>query len=214
MSKKTKKKRVTRVVKGREEKKNKILRAAEKVFAKKGFDGARMDDIAKTCRMPKPNLYYYYKSKKEIYQIIIMEILDEWGKAFEELSIDRDPKESLEAYIKAKLKYSREHSFASKIVGGETIRDTNLLIKSQNETLRRITREKCEVIQAWVDAGKIDPVEPQHFLIMIWASTQFYADFDDHVKTNLGVKRLTDDDYDNAEKVLIHVILKGCGLSS
>lgn len=213
MNKKKRKKPVTRVIKGREEKKNKILRAAEKVFAKKGYDGARMDDIARTCRIPKANLYYYYKSKKEIYQIIISDLLLEWGKAFDEISIDRDPKEAIRAYIKAKIKYSKEHPVVSKIVGAETIRETNVIIKTQNDDLKRISKEKLEVVNTWIKEGKIDPIDPQHFLFIIWASTQFYADFDHHVKIALGVKQLSDADYEKAEEVLSHVILKGCGLT-
>ena len=78
-------KRVLREVRAREKKENKILRAAERVFVKKGFDGTRMEDIAKASGLPKPNVYYYFKTKKEIYRRIISELHDEWSKAFEEI---------------------------------------------------------------------------------------------------------------------------------
>jgi AcrR family transcriptional regulator len=44
-----------------------ILEAAEKVFARSGYYQARVDDIAEEAELAKGTLYYYFKSKDEIY---------------------------------------------------------------------------------------------------------------------------------------------------
>jgi len=44
-----------------------ILDAAESVFARKGYYETRMDDIALKAELAKGTLYYYFKSKDEIY---------------------------------------------------------------------------------------------------------------------------------------------------
>ncbi|MBY0217815.1 TetR/AcrR family transcriptional regulator [Paenibacillus illinoisensis] len=44
----------------------KILAAAEEVFAEKGFDGARVDEIAKRANVNKAMLYYYFQSKEQL----------------------------------------------------------------------------------------------------------------------------------------------------
>lgn len=44
-----------------------ILGAAESVFARKGYHETRMDDIADEAELAKGTLYYYFKSKDEIY---------------------------------------------------------------------------------------------------------------------------------------------------
>jgi AcrR family transcriptional regulator len=44
-----------------------ILLAAENVFAERGYYQARMDDIAEVAELAKGTLYYYFKSKDEIY---------------------------------------------------------------------------------------------------------------------------------------------------
>jgi AcrR family transcriptional regulator len=49
-----------------EERKNQILEAAIAVFARLGFRGARMDDIAEQAGLSKGALYLYYKSKDAI----------------------------------------------------------------------------------------------------------------------------------------------------
>lgn len=44
----------------------KILAVSEKMFATKGFDAARVDDIAVKARVNKALIYYYFKSKNAI----------------------------------------------------------------------------------------------------------------------------------------------------
>jgi AcrR family transcriptional regulator len=44
-----------------------ILSAAESIFAEKGYYETRMDDIALKAELSKGTLYYYFKSKDEIY---------------------------------------------------------------------------------------------------------------------------------------------------
>src|SRR6058998_2187979 len=44
-----------------------ILEAARKVFARKGFHDATVDDIAIAAGVAKGTLYLYYQSKRELY---------------------------------------------------------------------------------------------------------------------------------------------------
>ncbi len=50
-----------------------ILRAARKVFFKKGFMEATMDEIADRCGLAKGTLYLYFQSKEEIYLSLMIE---------------------------------------------------------------------------------------------------------------------------------------------
>jgi AcrR family transcriptional regulator len=58
-----------------------ILRAARKVFARHGYDGATMDDVAEACSIAKGTLYLYFKSKREIYLGVLKEDLQALGEA-------------------------------------------------------------------------------------------------------------------------------------
>lgn len=50
--------------------KEKILNAAEEVFAQKGFDAATMQDIMEKCGLSKGAIYHHFKSKEEIMQAL------------------------------------------------------------------------------------------------------------------------------------------------
>ena len=51
--------------------KNQILDAATTVFARQGFEHARMDDIVAESGLSKGTLYWYFKSKEEIITAIL-----------------------------------------------------------------------------------------------------------------------------------------------
>lgn len=57
----------------REQRQKLILESALKVFKDKGLDHATMDEIAKVAGFGKASLYYYYKSKEEIFNTILLE---------------------------------------------------------------------------------------------------------------------------------------------
>lgn len=42
-------------------------------------------------------------------------------------------------------------------------------------------------LPGWVKSGKLAPIDPQHLIFMIWASTQHYADFAPQVEAVTGV---------------------------
>jgi len=52
--------------KNSEESKQRILNTAARLFAEKGYDGARIDEIAREARVNKALIYYYHKSKEAI----------------------------------------------------------------------------------------------------------------------------------------------------
>lgn len=61
----------------REENRIYILKAAEVVFAKKGYSFTTMDDVAEEAQFSKATLYHYFKSKGEIFFEIILDSLEE-----------------------------------------------------------------------------------------------------------------------------------------
>ena len=58
---------VERKEREKEQRRNDILDAAEKVFFKKGIEQATMDDVATEAELSKGTIYLYFKSKEELY---------------------------------------------------------------------------------------------------------------------------------------------------
>jgi TetR/AcrR family transcriptional regulator len=78
--------------------------------------------------------------------------------------------------------------------------------------LRQMVKKKSAVVQRWIDAGRMAPVDPTHLFFTIWAATQTYADFDVQVCAVLGRKALTAKDHARATEHVVSLLLRGCGL--
>ena len=62
---------------GKVDSRQRILDAARAEFSEKGFDGARVDDIALRADVNKALIYYYFKSKDDLLQDLLRQFLDE-----------------------------------------------------------------------------------------------------------------------------------------
>jgi TetR/AcrR family transcriptional regulator len=186
-----------------------ILKAATIVFSRKGFDGTRIAEIAKQAGLPKANVYYYFSSKEDIYAAAIAQLIQGWDDALEHISRDREPIESLEAYVRAKLDYSRRNGEESRMLAAEILRGARFLSRKDRNHMRLVTRRHAEVIEHWIASGKIRAVDPRHLFIMLWSATQFYADFEPLVCDALEVRRLAASDYESAARTIVQTVLRG-----
>jgi len=71
-----------------DERKAQILNAAEGVFTKRGFNEARMDDIAEKTGLSKGTLYLYFKSKDDLIIAILERIFQREFRQLEDLQQD------------------------------------------------------------------------------------------------------------------------------
>lgn len=63
--------------------KERILKVAVKIFAEKSFEGSRIDEIAKEAKVPKSLIYYHFKSKDEILQVLVENFIKEYMSLIE-----------------------------------------------------------------------------------------------------------------------------------
>ena len=94
----------------------------------------------------------------------------------------------------------------------EAVHGGRFISRKDRAHMLAITLEKAEVFKAWAAAGKMDPVDPIHLFILLWGSTQYYADFGVLAQSHLQTRRLGADDYERAAETLITVVLRGCGI--
>jgi TetR/AcrR family transcriptional regulator len=196
----------------RERNEARILKAAEAVFAKKGFNGASTAEIARKAGVPKPNLHYYFRTKQVLYAGVLDNILEIWLDAMDEIRPGADPADALGRYIARKLESSRTLPEPSRLWAMELISGARHVEPFLKKRLKRLVREKAATIRGWAAEGKIDPVEPEHLLFMIWAMTQTYADFASQIAAVLGKDKLDEEVFAKATKTMVGVVLKGLGV--
>lgn len=190
-----------------------IIAAAEDEFVTFGFKGASMKRIAERAELPRANIHYYFKNKVDLYAAVLGDIVEVWNSTVADINPDDDPKETLTAYIRAKVLSAKNNPNASRIFASEIIHGAPHIGQYLKQDYRIAILNITHGFQAWIDQGKMDAIDPMHLLFMIWGSTQHYADFGVQVRAAMNKETLDDEDFERVIASITHIILKGVGLS-
>ncbi|MCB2013047.1 MAG: TetR family transcriptional regulator C-terminal domain-containing protein [Geminicoccaceae bacterium] len=190
----------------REVKRETILEAALECFAAFGFRGTTVDMIAGRAGMSKPNLLYYFGTKQKLHAAVLERTLAQWLEPLSGMRADGEPLAEIEAYLERKIELSRTRPEASRLFATEIIQGAPHIRGVLQGHLRELVEEKCAVIQSWIDAGKLAPVEPLHLIFAIWAMTQHYADYEAQVEALAG-RNLNDVAFAQAARQTMRILL-------
>ena len=106
-----------------------IISAATKVFAKKGFFVARISDIAKEAKVADGTIYLYFNNK---YDILISVFEEEIGKLVQQarkaLEKETNPQKMLEIFAARHLAAMKKNKNLAEVIQIE-LRQTNKIIK-------------------------------------------------------------------------------------
>lgn len=163
-----------------------ILKAALGVFSAYGYRGATVDQIAAGCGLSKPNLLYYFRRKEDIYVAVLEHTLQDWLEPLRSLDAAGEPIAEITRYIRAKIRLSRDNPAASRLFANEILHGAAAIGTYLQGPLKQLVDEKAAIIQGWIDAGRLNRLDPHHLIFAIWATTQHYADFDAQVHAVTG----------------------------
>ena len=189
-----------------------ILQAAKQQFATHGLNGARMQSIADEAGLPKANVHYYFKNKLSLYQAVLDDIIKRWNE-FQHMSVDDDPAEALDRFIRSKVQFSFEDPVSSRLFASEILQGAPNLDGYMRNELRPWVKQRTDVIKGWIAAGKMRELDPMQLIFLIWSSTQHYADFEPQVLTLMDKLRYTGKTQAQISDFLSEFILTGCGLT-
>ena len=124
-----------------------ILAAALKVFCKKGYTEARMEDVAAQAKIAKGTLYLYFSSKAEIYSAAIHHAMEQLSTLSEErLTGLTSFREKLETVIAVRLEFWSEQRSLYRMLltvgrAPEHRRQTHAVLKRAADALLAVMEE-------------------------------------------------------------------------
>ena len=187
-----------------EEKRRVILDAAVRVFARKGYHGSRVGDIAEEAGIAHGLLYHYFASKEEVLATVFRE---NWGRlleAFHQVEASGEPAlEQLRRVAKILLRSWRDDPDLVRVMVREVARSPHLQLQV-NEI-----REGFLVIQRIVECGQAEgafrsDLDPR---LVSWI---FYGALEE-LLTGWVLGQLPDGDEEvtRAERTIIDVVCDG-----
>lgn len=86
-----------------------IIQVSAQLFGRFGYKKTTMEDIAQALRMGKSSLYYYFKSKEEVFQAVVeMEASQLKAAVLVAINKESDPQEKLRQYVMVRMQKFKE----------------------------------------------------------------------------------------------------------
>lgn len=146
-----------------------IVAAALEEFARVGLAGARIDEIARTARVNKALLYYYFESKEHLFLGVVEQMFEEMTSALRNaLSTAKEPREKLLAFL-----------------------DANFKVLAAQPAYARLLEQEVDMVRVFLNSFKPDE-EPRFSRRITPLLTEFRAVLEEGVQT--GVFRKIDID--------------------
>lgn len=130
--------------------KEEFLTAAQKLFQQYGFQKTTMEDIAKAIGKGKSTLYYYYKSKSEVFQDVIIREADEViNSVFEATQKASSAVEKLQIYLQFSFDTLKSKVNLYGVMKEEVFKqgDVSFYRPSMIETLKEYSKRENQIVK-------------------------------------------------------------------
>jgi TetR/AcrR family transcriptional regulator len=179
-----------------EESRAAILQAAAHEFAEHGIAGARTDAIARTARVNKALLYYYFQDKETLYGAVLDDAFSGLkATVFRVLDTDSPPRDKMMAYAGAYFDFIASNQLYPRLMQREMMRaregQSQHIDKIVKTYIRPIFGRVSELIQKGIAEGEFRPVNPAHFVPSMVAMIVFYFSSAPMMQKIVGFNPLT-----------------------
>jgi AcrR family transcriptional regulator len=146
---------MARTSKPPEERKREIIETAKKLFSQKGYANIQMGDISKEIGVAHGLVYHYFKSKNEIFDVVIDELFEEELSAILNVYNDEklDPVEKINVIFDAYREGMSDLSTKAGYMG----------VEENIESYERILKRKIDILLPHFERFIIQGCESGHF---------------------------------------------------
>lgn len=152
--------------------KRKILDAALDEFSAHGFEGARVDRIARRAEINKAMIFYYFSSKQNLYRMLIRNALLDFIPKVQKIVLEsRTPGRLFEIFPDLYIRYFSQKKEVVKMIGREMIHAPQNITPLIREIFSGFPTAPAgmfrEVITGWHRNGMISESDPVQFIFNI-----------------------------------------------
>ncbi len=150
----------------------KIILAAEEIFLKKGFDGARMQEIANKASINKALLHYYYRSKDKLFLAVFRSLAPKiFPPVFRVLTTDLSFFEKIEQVIINYINLLKVNPRLPLFIMSELSKKSESIIEIMQETFENMDFNPLQLfkeeLQNEIDKGNVINIDYQQLFVNI-----------------------------------------------
>jgi AcrR family transcriptional regulator len=152
----------------------KIFNAARTVFQKKGFAGARMQEIADEAGINKAMLHYCFKNKQLLFEAIFMNAFSQLAPQINAIfTSDESIFEKITKFTHDYIAFVIDNPYLPQFVIQEMNNDPEFAMKFLNHENKPNPTVLIAQIEKEIELGILKPVHPKQLLIDIFSLTIF-----------------------------------------
>jgi len=146
----------------RNDKRERILLAAERIFARHGFFAARVSEIAKEAGVADGTIYLYFKSKDDLLISLFEQRMTQVNEALRKAIAGVPPKDQLRAFIRAYLQLVHDEPGAAEVLTIELRQSSKFMKEYENPQFIEFLRMLGGILAAGQERGELDGTIPVH----------------------------------------------------
>jgi len=145
-----------------------ILDCATELFSKKGYSKTSMDELALKCDLNKAMIFYYYDSKRGLYEAVIVEVLDEiYDSIVKENANHKTPSQELESFIKTYVSFAFSHPYLPALLLKELSDSGSQIPQTLFSHMKKLYILFLDILKRGVEKGCFSDVVPMIIYFMI-----------------------------------------------
>ncbi|HEY5945827.1 MAG TPA: TetR/AcrR family transcriptional regulator [Kofleriaceae bacterium] len=145
------------------DKRERILTAAERIFARHGFFAAKVSDVAKEAGVADGTIYLYFKSKDDLLISLFERRMQQVNDTLREAVADvKSPREQLRVFIKTYLQLVHNEPTAVEVLTIELRQSSKFMKEYENPQFADFLRLLGGIIAAAQDKGELERSIPAH----------------------------------------------------
>jgi AcrR family transcriptional regulator len=145
-----------------------ILSAAVEIFAREGFRGTDVQEIADRAGVGKGTVYRYFGDKQELFWDTVYWVLDKMdGYLAEKMSGEMRPLEKLRAACRAYGEFFQENPEYLEIFVLDRAEFRGTAPPERVERHEKMIAEFGKIIEAGISMGEIRPVDPRDVVVAL-----------------------------------------------
>ncbi|GAA1846589.1 TetR/AcrR family transcriptional regulator [Actinomadura bangladeshensis] len=169
---------------------NEVLEHATRLFAERGFAGTSLQDVATSMGLKRPALYYYFKSKEELLDRLIVQAVTDPANQLRDIAaqLDLDPAERLHAITHRIVTVTLNHTDRFLVLVKSESELSPATRKKFDDSRREATNIVTAVIEEGIGAGLFRPVDPRVAAFTVygicnWAAWWYNPDGHDSIES-------------------------------
>jgi TetR/AcrR family fatty acid metabolism transcriptional regulator len=144
------------------DKRERILAAAERIFARHGFFAARVSEIAKEAGVADGTIYLYFKSKDDLLISWFEQRMTRVNEAMRAAIADQPPSAPLRTMIRTYLQLVSDEPVAAEVLTLELRQSSKFMKEYENPKFAEFLRMLGGVIADGQARGELDDTIPSH----------------------------------------------------